>query len=347
MTLFRRRGSASSASRAGYVPAHLLGDRTHVIIDGAPREATAFTLSHWPNTPTPPGVNADLSTEIVRLALRRPDLLPSPLETASIDHYDVDGLVALGLVVLDGLDAAHGPLLVEAARVGDFDVVTDPDAARIAFALNALEVDDQEGASAPARDPLERVGHIALKALDILFDLAADPSSFESSWRREWDAYEWSVRALADGWATIEERPELDLAVVRVDAGNAGALHSAWDSAPLHPAAVHSATTCLRVATVAGAGREFHFRYESWVRLARSRPRRRVDLDRLAHRLTATEEASARWSFDGAGSITGSLHLVGPDAVSTIEAERFIDLVGAELAVLDDGPAAWDPYGPA
>jgi hypothetical protein len=347
MALLRRRGSKSPASRSSYVPAHLLGDRTHVIIDGAPREATTFTLSHWPNTPTPPGLNADLSTEIARRALSRPDLLPTTLGTVSIDHYDVDGLIALGIVVLAGLDDAHGPLLVEAARAGDFDVVTAPDAARIAFALNALDVDDQRWAGTGAGDPLERVGHIAVQALEILFDLAADPLRFESLWRQEWDAYQWSVRALADGWATIEERPELDLAVVRVDTENPGALRARWESAPLHRAAVHSATAGLRVATVAGDWREFHYRYESWVRLATYRPRRRVDLDRLAQRLTAAEEATGRWSFDGAGSITGSLHLMGPDATSTIEPERFLDLVSAELAVLDEGPAAWDPYGSA
>jgi hypothetical protein len=98
------------------------------------------------------------------------------------------------------------------------------------------------------------------------------------------------------------------------------------------------------VATVAGDRLEFHFRYESWVRLAGRRPRPRVDLERLAQLLTAAEETTGRWAFDGAGSITGSLHLVGEGAVSTIEPERFVELVAAELALLDDGPPAWDPY---
>lgn len=344
MSPFRRRAARSPTAVCHYVPAHLLAGRSHVIVDGAPREGTAFTLSHWPNTPTPPGLNADLSTEIARLALRHPELLPTTLGPVSIDHYDVDGVVALGLLVLEGLDAAHGPLLVEVARVGDFDVVTDPEAARIAFALNALDDDKHLDPSAGIPDRLERVGLIATKALEILIDLTADPLRFESLWRDEWDAYQWSVRALADGWATIEERPESDLAVVRVDTGHADADRTRWESAPLHPAAVHSATSCLRVATVAGPWMEFHYRYESWVRLASYRPRLRVDLERLAHRLTAAEEAAGRWLFDGAGSITGSLHLVGADARSTMDPERFVELVGAELDALDGGPAAWNPY---
>ena len=68
------------------------------------RGATVYTLSHWPGTPTPPGLEGDLSAEIVRHGLRQPGLLPPEVEVASIDHYDVDGVVALGLVVLDGLD---------------------------------------------------------------------------------------------------------------------------------------------------------------------------------------------------------------------------------------------------
>ncbi|HXQ61846.1 MAG TPA: DUF6687 family protein [Acidimicrobiales bacterium] len=333
-----------------YLPAHHLAGRAHVIIDGASRPGTAYTLSHWPHTPTPRELDADLSTEIVRNALRHPERLPAQVDLVSIDHYDVDGVVALALAVVDGLESEYGPLLVGAARVGDFDVVTDRHAALIAFTLNAL--DDPERSTGPGasalsgpRDPLEHCGARAAKAMGILFELAGDPERFEAWWREEWDAYDSSVRALADGRAAIEEDPALDLAVVRVDPGVTADGRAAWGSATLHRAAVHSATTCLRVATVAPGRMEFHYRYESWVRLTSRRPRRRVDLERLAHELTAAETAACRWAFDGAGSVSGSLHPIG-DAASTIEPERFVELVRGELATLDDGPAAWDPYPP-
>src|SRR5271155_67758 len=96
-----------------YVPAHLLAGRAHVIVDGAARPGTAATLSHWPATPTPAELGADLSAEIVRRARRRPELLPAGVDLASIDHDDVDGVVALALLVVDGLDRQYGPLLVE------------------------------------------------------------------------------------------------------------------------------------------------------------------------------------------------------------------------------------------
>ncbi len=333
-----------------YVPPHLLGGRAHVIVDGAPRRGTVSTLSHWPHTPTPPGLRADLSAEIARRAMARSDLLPADVEVASVDHFDVDGAVALALLVVDGLDAEHGPLLVEAARVGDFDIVTDRRAALIAFALNGLAAAAPESAvraSTPSGscDPLERCAVLTGEALRIVSDLAADPERFESLWGAEWDAYDTSARALEEGWVTIEEFLENDLAVVRVDSSHLGAARAAWESAPLHPAAVHSVTPCLRVVTLAGDAMAFHYRYESWVRLASRRPRRRVDLERLAHDLTAVEGAAGRWVFDGAGSITGGLHLVG-DAASTIEPGRFLESVRGELATLDGGPAAWDPYEP-
>ena len=69
---------------------------------------------------------------------------------------------------------------------------------------------------------------------------------------------------------------------------------AAWAGAPLHRAAVHSATPCLRVATVAGRRVELRYRYESWVRLEATRPRRRVDLGALAAELTGHEEHGAR-----------------------------------------------------
>ena len=319
-----------------------------MIVDGAQRPGTAYTLSHWPGTPTPPAFAADLSAEIARNALAHRHAIPAEPRVASIDHYDADGLVALALLVLDGLDAEHGPLLVEAARVGDFDVVTDHSAALVAFALNALD-DSERGSgctvapSARPADAFAYCGVLAQRALDVLFDLAAHPEGFESLWGDEFAAYESSVRALTEGGASIEEFADQDLAVVRVDP-QFDTAPTSWEGASLHRAAVHSATDRLRVATVAGGAMELRYRYESWVRLATRRPRLRVDLDRLAFDLTAAEKHAAQWTFDGARSITGALHLVGDDATSTLDPEQFVEMVRGQLHTLDQGPPAWDPY---
>ncbi|MGH9017698.1 MAG: DUF6687 family protein [Acidimicrobiales bacterium] len=330
-----------------FVPAHLLDGRPHVIVDGAPRPGTVYTLSHWPGTPTPIGLDGDLSAEIVAHALARPDLLPEPVPVVSLDHYDVDGVVSLALAVLDGLAATHGPLLTEVARVGDFDVVTRRDAALIAFSLAALADGGSGGGAPPGADGADGLALCAMlsaTALGLVGDLVADAERFEDLWHGQYAAYEASVGALAAGWATVEEVPSLDLAVVRVDSAHERAAAAAWKAAPLHPAAVHGVSDALRVASFSEGRMEMRYRYESWVRLASRRPRPRVDLERLARRLTAGEEWGSRWVFDGAGALRGALHLAGVEATTSIEPARLLGLLSEELALLDQGPAAWDPY---
>ena len=301
------------------------------MVDGAPRAGTACTLSHWPGTPTPEELWHDVSAGIVLHALARPGSLPEGVEVASVDHYDADGVISLALLCVEGLAADHGALLVEAARVGDFDVVADRRAALVAFGLGAL-------------------GDVG-EALATLPGLVQDPERYRALWKEEADAFDASVRALSEGWASIEERPNHDLAVVRVDTSHPDASRAAWDTAPLHRAAVHSATERLRVATMAQDSEaqgavELRYRYESWVRMVSRRPRPRVDLGPIATELTRSETGGGRWVFDGAGAITGALHLA-PGTTSSLDPEEVLDAVCRELESLDAGPPAWDPYAPS
>jgi len=316
------------------------------MVDGAPRPGTVCTLSHWPGTPTPEALWHDVSAGIVLSALARPELLPSGLGVATVDHFDADGVLALGLLCVGGLAARSGPLVVEAARVGDFDVVRDRAAAWVAFAVGALgDVERSAAALGIALDGevTDRTAWATTEALRILPELVEDPERYRVLWSDEADAFESSSRALIDGWATIEERPGVDLAIVRVDVSHPEAAAAAWEGAPLHPGAVHSATERLRVATLAGGRVEVRYRYESWVRLVSRRPRPRVDLAAVASELTGAEAAGARWVFDGAGAITGALHLAG-EAPSTLDPEGVVEVVSERLEALDHGPPAWDPY---
>jgi hypothetical protein len=335
--------------RFRYVPAHLLEDRPHVIVDGAPRPGTRCTLSHWPGTPTPEALWDDVSAGIVLKALARPDTLPTGVEVASIDHYDADGVIALALLCVEGLAARHGAVLVEAAAVGDFDVVASPQAARVAFGLAFLG--DVERAAVvsgtpppPRGDVMARCAWAATEALGLLGSLVEDPDRHRALWSGEWAAYDAAARALAEGWVSLEDDPDNDLAVVRVDVTDPRAGAARWQGAPLHRAAVHSITPRLRVATMAAGRFELRYRYESWVRLVSRRPRPRVDLSSVAHELTGSEPAGARWVFDGAGAITGALH-VDSGAPSTLDPEHVLERVRGRLEVLDAGPPAWDPFG--
>jgi hypothetical protein len=97
------------------------------------------------------------------------------------------------------------------------------------------------------------------------------------------------------------------------------------------------------VATIAAGRVEVRYRYESWVRLVSRRPLPRVDLTPVATELSGAETGGARWVFDGAGAITGALHVAGGGA-STLDPERVVEVVRGHLETLDSGPAAWDPY---
>ena len=125
---------------------------------------------------------------------------------------------------------------------------------------------------------------------------------------------------------TIEEQPELDLAVVR------GPSAGEW-----HPMAVHIRTAATRLLLVHGPRVEFRYRYESWVQMASRRPALRVDLTALAGEMTREDGAD--------GASRGSRHItprmvpggrcVDPDARGRFRLE----------AALRAGVSAWNPYG--
>ena len=308
------------------------------MVDGAPREGTVCTLSHWPGTPTPPALWADLSAEIVLRALAGSRVLPEGVDAVSVDHEDADGVISLALLCVEGLAASHAGVLVEAARAGDFGVVTDRHAALVAFALEAAL-----GSSSGSGRPLTP-GSGTEEALRVLPELVADPASHEPLWRDQAAAFDASREALTEGSAVVDERLEHDLAVVRLDDSRPPADRAAWAGAPLHRAAVHSATGCLRVATIAGKRFELRYRYESWVRLVSRRPRPRVDLSAAAKELSDAEPDGARWVFDGAGAVTPALRVAGGQP-SGLDAEAFVEVVCRHLDELDRrGEPAWDPY---
>ena len=335
-----------------YIPVEQLDGQPHVMVDGAPRPGTACTLSHWPGTPTPPALWDDVSAGIVTKALATPSALPAGVTVASVDHYDADGVIALALLCVPGLAAAHGPLLVEAATVGDFDVVRSRRAALVAFALDSVGDPGRAraaGVVARARDGASSGAGAASEALRLLPALADDPERHRSLWVDEARAYDAAVHAVEDGRVTIDDLPEHDLAVVRVlDQGGAAGEGAAmaWQGAPVHHGAVHSGTSCLRILTVAGPRMELRYRYESWVRLVSRRPRPRVDLGALASALTTMEQGATRWVFDGAGAITPALRTDG-GVPSTLDPGAVVERVLQELARLDAGPPAGDPYAGA
>ena len=312
-----------------YLPYAAASSEPNVIVDGTANERTLITLSHWRRSGTPAELMADTSTAIVFNYLERPEL-HAAADVVSNNHFDEDGLV--GIYALREPDAAafRRDLLIDVAEAGDFGVYRSRRAARIAFALSA-HVD-------PATSPLPRAlfdrpapqieEGLYRGLLDVLPRLLADVDEYRSLWGPEDAALTHTEQLFDDGRITLEEQPELDLAVVRGPAGGE------W-----HPMAVNTRTAATRLLLVHGPRVEFHYRYESWVQMASRRPALRVDLTALAAELTREDGGDGRWRFEGVEHITPRVYREGaPSTLTPDDIRRRLE------AALRAGAPAWNPY---
>ena len=305
-----------------------LTDIPHVVVDGSAQASTALTLSHWPGAPTPDLLRADLSAEIAFNYLDHPEL-HSDAEFVSNNHFDQDGLVSVFALTRPEAARPRRERLIDIARAGDFSCFRDRDSARPAIAAANI-------GNACAGDPYDGL-------LSQLAALADDVTLFREYWVDEDEHITETERAIADGAITIDEDPELDLAIVRVpESWRARIVHqfTTTDCSVAHPYAVNTATPRFAILTVGAGTPRFQYRYETWVHYVSSRPRPRVDLTELAAVLTAEDEGSGVWTFDGVDSLSPALHLV-PAEETSITAERFATLVTAELRA---NRSTWSPY---
>ena len=143
---------------------------------------------------------------------------------------------------------------------------------------------------------------------------------------------------------TIEELPDIDLAIVRIPMPLQPRHVRRYledEQAAVHPFAVNSATPCTRLLRVQGQHYEFEYRYESWLQIVSRRVPFRVRLDSVVERLNALETAAPMWIADD--PMTGIVpRLRRSDASpSTLSLETVI----AELrSAFRSAPVAWDPY---
>lgn len=305
------------------------------MVDGAPTAGTVLTLSHWPGTPTPAGLWADLSAESAFRWRQRPGRWPGA-ELATTDHLDQDGLVSL-LALVSPEAARWRERLVEVARAGDFATFADRDAARVSFALAALA--DPERSPLPAATTTDPAA-LTAELLGRLPEMVESPDRCESQWAEEEASLLASEHRLASGEVSIEELPALDLAVVSLPEGLPEVLATRFmgrANSPCHPAAIHNATRCGRILTCQGAGYELVLRYESWVRVVSQPVTPRVDLAPLAAALQAEEPPNlARWSSEPVSALVPRLATRGSDLAPS----RVRQLVTEHLA---SASPAWFP----
>ncbi|MCU1490689.1 MAG: hypothetical protein JWM85_2094 [Acidimicrobiaceae bacterium] len=323
-----------------------LGDRPHVMVDGAPRPGTVLTLSHWPATPTAGELARDTSTEIALAYLQQPECWAAGVPAVTCDHLDEDGAAGLFCLVSPEAALVRGRGLAALAWAGDFEVIREPAGARAAWALRYLFDPAKSPFAAGVEDGLlagSKWAAIAFRgALAVLPELLDSPERFSGWWEEEEEAYRRGTEALERGELRIEVDAELDLALVTVwdqlagsrfgRVGHGGVL-------PVHPAVINTATEASRVLVRQGASYCYYDRYESWVRYQSRKIPLRRDLGPLAARLTQDEPEGARWEADAPGALVPVLRVAG-DRVSHLETDRVMDTIRRHLA---EAPPAWAP----
>jgi hypothetical protein len=323
-----------------FVPYHLLDGRPSVVVDGSPAPGTKLTVTHWPGYPPPAGTEDDLSAQMAFRLLDRPDLVPDEADAVSNNHYDQDGLVSIYALVAPDDAVPRRTFLEDVAFAGDFALYRDRDAARVSMVLSALaDADDLP------TDYAERTGVLYEDVLGRLPELCDHVERHRAVWADEDATLAASDAAFADGRAVIEERPDLDLAVVTVaeDTPSAGGHRFSHERVSgLHPMAVNTRTERVTLARLRGRRYDVELRYEGWVQL-QSRPvRPRRDLAPLAARLQDEETGDAVWSATPVSGLLPRLHLAD-DEESSISPTRFVDLLTDHLRT---APPAWDPFAP-
>ncbi len=328
-----------------FVPYPALGDMPNVVVDGAAQGATVLTLSHWSHSGTPAELKDDLSAQIVFHYLDHPRLHVNA-DAVSNNHFDEDGLVGVyALVDPDGAQARRR-LINDVAGAGDFGTYQSRDAARVSFALSSFADADRSplDSSIFAFEYDDYAAAMYEELLPRLPELLDHPDRFRVLWEDEDARLAHSETALRSGTVTLDEKPEVDLAVVTIPEGWPDQLVHRFTqtrSQAIHPMAVHNTTDCSRVVLVEGRRYEAQFRYKTWVQYVSRKLPPRVDLEPLARELSQHEPAG-QWHFDGASVITPRLHLTGA-VESAIPPETFLERL---VDFLRTSPSAWDPYDP-
>ena len=319
-----------------------LGDRPHVVVDGATRSSTVVTISHWPRSSTPRSLWRDLSVEMVFAAMRRRRSLWRNAVAATIDHLDEDGLAGLFAIVDPTRAFPLEQALVGLGRVGDFGVVYNRDEARTAFTVAAY-IDRERSPLISSISKGRFMSECATELLGLLPEIITHPRRYTPLWAEEDADFAAGMAMFASGKARIDERTDLGLAIIDVDPDvddREGPELGLGVRLPIHRASIATATSMPRVLVGTGHRYVYYDRYETWVRYV-SRPlAKRRDLVPLAARLTTTERDGLIWRAESPGSLIPVLAHDWNFESSFGLGELAEQIIG----YLSQSPMAWDPF---
>lgn len=323
-----------------FLAPHKIDGAPHIVVDGAADASagTRMTLSHWPGAQTDSALKADLSAQIAfkSLDLFEQGVLDYPANLVTNNHFDEDGLVSAFVLTNPELAKAHRETLIDVASAGDFGVFKERSSARVAFVLSAWA----DAELSPLNAGVFALPHFDLMAVlyeELLLRLPKiidKVDNLRRYWLEEDNHLEESIVALARGDISLEEDPDLDLAVVRLSdnyPASPRAKSQSWISSLLHPMALHNSTDCTRIAVLARGRYEFYYRYETWVDFVSRKLLPRLDLTELASRLAKFEERGT-WQYNGNGEIIARLKLAGSQKSNLSESD-FLSLLKERLSI--------------
>jgi len=338
----RRVGIVNGAASLGFVPYHQLDGQPNVVVDGSPTDGTELCLTHWPAIDSPIRFAADLSAQMAFAYLDAFDL-HDRASAVSNNHFDQDGLVSLYALIRPEAALERRAMLIDVARAGDFATFDDRNAARVSMTLAAYATPGRSPLGDLPSDYAEMTAQLYVEMLGRIDELCDHPERYHDLWAEEDATLDASEAALGSGQATLEEVPDIDLAVITVPKGGPCAgghrFGGQWASG-LHPMAIYNATDRFSVLVIREQHYDFTYRYESWVQYRSRRPRPRRDLAALVERLNDAEPSPGRWGADPVSVLTPTLQLRGADQ-SAISPAAFREILEHHLR---HAPPAWNPY---
>ena len=313
----------------------------NVVVDGSPNDGTVLTLTHWPGYPQPDGFHFDLSAEMAFHYLDAP-IDHSTAGVVTNNHFDQDGLVGLHALLDPAQSQRHRQLLIDVATAGDFATFRDRRAARASMIIDACADSDRSPiASRLGGSYDEQCVVLYEETIPLLVSMAVDGERFRDLWAEEDERLTESEQMIATGVVTIEEVPEIDLAVVTIpdhETSRRGHRFAGESFEGVHPMALHKATSCFRLLVVHGRRYQYVDRYETWVQYRSRRPLARVDMRPLAERLNECEHGAATWTASRPGSLTPTLRVEAESSLASAVVR------GMVVAHLRHSPPAWNPY---
>ncbi|MDP6125913.1 MAG: hypothetical protein QGH20_09190, partial [Candidatus Latescibacteria bacterium] len=276
-----------------------------IVVDGG--RSVGLNLSHWPSNATPSELRADTSAEIVLNYLKSGQRKSyGDFAIVTNDHYDVDGAIAVWMILNPDSAEDHTDLLISAATTGDFERYTSDDALKLAIAIQKFGDKEASPVADGLRDAQDYHAEAAVAYSGVLPEIGgmlADLDGYRELWQEDFDNIKDGLGLFRNGDAIVDEHEDIELAIIDT-------------KQRLHRIARFGSTTCDRILTrTGGEWYTLEFTYETWVIMHSRRPTPRVDLLPLAAELNEMDDPATEWTSDIVQAITPTLKCMSPSAI--------------------------------